>query len=110
MFIWYFSREKLIGIGGLNEDPYTENNKIGRLRRFYILKNYRRIGLGKLLLNQLLSYAEKNFKVVVLHTDTKARRCILYCKWICERELFKGSSHYKVLYGKKRPQLRNISL
>ena len=31
---------------GLNEDPYTENNKIGRLRRFYISKDYRRIGLG----------------------------------------------------------------
>lgn len=25
-----FQGEKLIGIGGLNEDPYTENNKVGR--------------------------------------------------------------------------------
>ena len=39
MLIWDFSREKLIGIGGLNEDPYTINNKIGRIRRFYIAKN-----------------------------------------------------------------------
>ena len=38
MLIWDFSREKLIGIGGLNEDPYTINNKIGRIRRFYIAK------------------------------------------------------------------------
>lgn len=53
-----FQGEKLIGIGGLNADPYTENNKIGRLRRFYIAKDYRRIGLGKLLLNKLLSHAE----------------------------------------------------
>ncbi len=56
-----FQGEKLIGIGGLNEDPYTENNKIGRLRRFYISKDYRRIGLGKSLLNKLLSHAEKEF-------------------------------------------------
>ena len=66
-----FHGEKLIGIGGLNEDPYTENNKIGRLRRFYITKDYRRIGLGNLLLKRLLYHAEKYFKVVVLHTDTK---------------------------------------
>lgn len=71
MSIWYFSRGKVNWNSGLNADPYTENNKIGRLRRFYIAKDYRRIGLGKLLLNKLLSHAEKYFKVVVLHTDTK---------------------------------------
>ncbi|CAM3973406.1 GNAT family N-acetyltransferase [Bacillus luti] len=66
-----FQGEKLIGIGGLNVDPYTENNKIGRLRRFYISKDYRRTGLGNLLLNRLLSHTEKYFQIVVLHTDTK---------------------------------------
>ncbi len=81
----------------MNEDPYTENNKIGRLRRFYILKNYRRIGLGKLLLNQLLSYAEKNFKVVVLHIDTKQGDAFYTANGFVKGELFKGSSHYKVL-------------
>lgn len=93
-----FQGEKLIGIGGLNEDPYTENNKIGRLRRFYISKDYRRIGLGKLLLNQLLSYAEKNFKVVVLHTDTKQGDAFYTVNGFVKGELYKGSSHYKVLY------------
>ena len=61
----------LIGVGGLNEDPYTKDNKIGRLRRFYISRDYRRLGLGNLLLNQLLCHAEKYFEVIVLHTDTK---------------------------------------
>ncbi|MGR5876884.1 GNAT family N-acetyltransferase [Bacillus pacificus] len=93
-----FQGEKLIGIGGLNEDPYTENNKISRLRRFYILKNYRRIGLGKLLLNQLLSYAERILKVVVLHTDTKQGDAFYTANGFVKGELFKGSSHYKVLY------------
>ncbi|RAS93112.1 GNAT family acetyltransferase [Bacillus cereus] len=92
-----FQGEKLIGIGGLNEDPYTENNKIGRLRRFYISKDYRRIGLGKVLLNQLLSYAEKNFKVVVLHTDTKQGDAFYTANGFVKGELYKGSSHYKVL-------------
>lgn len=92
-----FQGEKLIGIGGLNEDPYTENNKIGRLRRFYISKDYRRIGLGKSLLNKLLSHAEKNFKVVVLHTDTKQGDAFYSANGFVKRQVYKGSSHYKVL-------------
>lgn len=93
-----FQGEKLIGIGGLNEDLYSENNKIGRLRRFYISKDYRRIGLGNLLLKQLLSHAEKYFKVVVLHTDTKQGDAFYIANGFVKGELFKGSSHYKVLY------------
>lgn len=92
-----FQGEKLIGIGGLNADPYTENNKIGRLRRFYIAKDYRRIGLGKLLLNKLLSHAEKYFKVVVLHTDTKQGDEFYTANGFVKREVYKRSSHYKVL-------------
>ncbi|HDR4441026.1 MULTISPECIES: GNAT family N-acetyltransferase [Bacillus cereus group] len=92
-----FQGEKLIGIGGLNADPYTENNKIGRLRRFYIAKDYRRIGLGKLLLNKLLSHAEKYFKVVVLHTDTKQGDVFYTANGFVNREVYKRSSHYKVL-------------
>lgn len=92
-----FQGEKLIGIGGLNADPYTENNKVGRLRRFYIAKDYRRIGLGKLLLNKLLSHAEKYFKVVVLHTDTKQGDVFYTANGFVKREVYKRSSHYKVL-------------
>ncbi|GAB6529351.1 GNAT family N-acetyltransferase [Bacillus cereus] len=92
-----FQGEKLIGIGGLNADPYTENNKIGRLRRFYIAKDYRRIGLGKLLLNKLLSHTEKYFKVVVLHTDTKQGDVFYTANGFVKREVYKRSSHYKVL-------------
>ncbi|EEL87471.1 TPA: GNAT family N-acetyltransferase [Bacillus nitratireducens] len=92
-----FQGEKLIGIGGLNQDPYTENNKIGRLRRVYISKDYRRIGLGNLLLNRLLSHSEKYFKVVVLHTDTKQGDAFYTTNGFVKGELFKGSSHYKVL-------------
>lgn len=92
-----FQGEKLIGIGGLNADPYKENNKIGRLRRFYIAKDYRRIGLGKLLLNKLLSHAEKYFKVVVLHTDTKQGDVFYTANGFVKREVYKRSSHYKVL-------------
>ena len=32
----------LIGIGGLNIDPYTKGQKVGRVRRFYISKKIRK--------------------------------------------------------------------
>lgn len=92
-----FQGEKLIGIGGLNEDPYTENNKIGRLRRFYISKDYRRIGIGNWLLNRLLSRAEKYFELVVLHTDTRQGATFYTANGFVKGELYKGSSHYKAL-------------
>ncbi len=92
-----FQGEKLIGIGGLNVDPYTENNKIGRLRRFYISKDYRRTGLGNLLLNRLLSHAEKYFQIVVLHTDTKQGNAFYLANGFVRGNMYKGSSHYKIL-------------
>ncbi|WP_219375865.1 GNAT family N-acetyltransferase [Bacillus mycoides] len=88
-----FRGDTLIGIGGLNQDPYTKDNKIGRLRRFYISKDYRRIGLGKLLLKKLLSRAEKYFHVVVLHSDTKQGDEFYSANGFVKSGNYKGSSH-----------------
>ncbi|MFP5111952.1 GNAT family N-acetyltransferase [Bacillaceae bacterium C204] len=60
----------LIAIGGMNIDPYSNDPEIGRLRRFYVLKEYRRKGIGRFLVNQILFAARRTFKKVVLHTDT----------------------------------------
>lgn len=51
-----------------------------------------------MLLNRLLSHAEKYFKVVVLHTDTKQGDAFYIANGFVKGELFKRSSHYKVLY------------
>jgi GNAT superfamily N-acetyltransferase len=60
----------LIGIGGLNVDPYTTDQKVGRVRRFYVSKYFRRKGIGLILLNKIVIEAKKNFDILVLHTDT----------------------------------------
>jgi GNAT superfamily N-acetyltransferase len=60
----------LIGIGGLNIDPYTKGQKVGRVRRFYISKKIRRKGIGQFLLNKIVNEAKGNFDVLVLYTDT----------------------------------------
>jgi GNAT superfamily N-acetyltransferase len=60
----------LVGIGGLNVDPYTTDEKVGRVRRFYVSKNCRRKGIGHNLLNRIVNEAKKDFDTLVLHTDT----------------------------------------
>ncbi|WP_166704796.1 GNAT family N-acetyltransferase [Bacillus albus] len=89
-----FQGEKLIGIGGLNEDPYTENNKIGRVRKFYIAKEYRRKGLGRLLLARILSDAKTHFNIVVLHTDTEQGDEFYTSSGFVKGIKFVGASHY----------------
>ncbi|EEL34161.1 GNAT family N-acetyltransferase [Bacillus toyonensis] len=89
-----FQGEKLIGIGGLNEDPYTENNKIGRVRRFYIAKEYRRKGLGRLLLVRILSDAKKYFNIVVLNTDTEQGDKFYTSGGFVKGKKYVGASHY----------------
>ncbi|MBE7150976.1 GNAT family N-acetyltransferase [Bacillus mycoides] len=88
-----FRGDMLIGIGGLNQDPYTKDNKVSRLRRFYISKDFRRMGLGKLLLKKLLRHAEKYFHVVVLHSDTKQGDEFYSANGFVKSGNYKGSSH-----------------
>ncbi|PEA44609.1 GNAT family N-acetyltransferase [Bacillus wiedmannii] len=93
-----FQEEKLIGIGGLNEDPYSENNKIGRVRRFYIVKEYRRKGLGRLLLVRIISDAKKHFNIVVLNTDTVQGDKFYTSSGFVKGIKFVGASHYLNLH------------
>ncbi|AYF06936.1 TPA: GNAT family N-acetyltransferase [Bacillus mobilis] len=93
-----FQGEKLIGIGGVNEDPYTENNKIGRVRRFYIAKEYRRKEVGRLLLLRILSDAKKYFNTVVLHTDTEQGDKFYTSSGFVKGTKYVGASHYVYIY------------
>jgi GNAT superfamily N-acetyltransferase len=65
-----FSEGLLIAIGGLNRDPFSGEGNIGRLRRFYVAKEYRRTGIGRQLVEKILEGAEDSFNVIVLNTDT----------------------------------------
>ena len=72
-----FDGEKLVACGGLNiqfsEDEETNksqsNRKIGRVRRFYVLPEYRRRGVAKRLLQELEKRAKPQFSALCLDTD-----------------------------------------
>jgi GNAT superfamily N-acetyltransferase len=62
---------KLVGIGGLNIDPYAGNPKIGRIRHVYISKKLQRSGLGKQVVQQLIEHAKGRFDLLRLRTHNQ---------------------------------------
>jgi GNAT superfamily N-acetyltransferase len=60
--------DDLIGIGGLNVDPYVEDPSVGRVRHVYIAKAHRSFGVGKILLREIIDHARDNFKTLRLRT------------------------------------------
>ena len=63
---------RLIAIGGLNRDPYTDKEGIGRLRRFYISPEERREGIGTRLLNKIIEHGQEHFSEIVVRTDSSS--------------------------------------
>ncbi|HEY9000390.1 MAG TPA: GNAT family N-acetyltransferase [Mucilaginibacter sp.] len=63
------SGSELIGIGGLNRDPYTEDTNTGRVRHLYVLQAYRRKGYATLLMNVIINNARAYFTSLRLFTD-----------------------------------------
>ena len=66
-----FVSGNLVGVGGINR----QDDRTGRLRRFYILPAHRRRGYGRRLLHHILKHAAKHFRSVVLHTTTESGDC-----------------------------------
>lgn len=66
------SGTELIGIGGLNVDPYGKNADTGRVRHLYIRKSYRRKGCAALLMKTIIGQARLNFRVLRLFTANPA--------------------------------------
>jgi len=84
-----------VGIGGINVDPYASNEKVGRVRRVYIMKSHRGHGVGKLLMSTLESWAEEYFDELRLFTDTKDATAF-YDSLGYERSKDEGVSHFKL--------------
>ncbi|MGY3212004.1 GNAT family N-acetyltransferase [Mucilaginibacter sp. HD30] len=63
------SGSTLIAIGGLNQDPYTEDMKVGRVRHLYVASAHRRQGCASSLMNHILHQGPLHFKRLRLFTD-----------------------------------------
>ena len=63
---------RLIGACGLNVDPYTPAPGVGRVRHLYVLTDYRRSGVGRKLVEQVLGAARGRFDRLRLSTQNPA--------------------------------------
>ena len=58
----------LIGVCGLNVDPYVSDTRVGRVRRLYVAMDSRRLGIGSLLVRCIIDDARRSFDVLRLRT------------------------------------------
>lgn len=68
-----YDQQKLIACGGLNLqwNEQQVEERIGRVRRFYVLPEYRKSGVGKQLLQYLEHKARDNFSALCLSTQAE---------------------------------------
>lgn len=72
LFLGAFGGDRLIGVGGLNRDPYGSDAGVGRLRHLYVLRAHRRHGVGRLLIARLLGETTGRFHTIRLRTEAAA--------------------------------------
>lgn len=72
---------RIVGVCGLNIDPYAsgpagdtvrENASIGRVRRLYVAHAYRGLGIGRMLLNEVIAAAADHFTALRVRTESAA--------------------------------------
>jgi GNAT superfamily N-acetyltransferase len=64
----------LVGVCGLNRDPYTGHATVGRLRRLYVSGGTRRSGVGRALVRQAIEFSRANFETLQLRSQLDAFR------------------------------------
>lgn len=59
---------RLVGVCGLNVDPYSAEPRLGRVRHLYVLSAYRRRGIGRQLVASVIATARGRFDRLRLST------------------------------------------
>ena len=93
----------LVGICGLNVDPYLEDDRIGRLRHLYVAHAARRRGVGRALVAEALAQAPDRFAWVRLRTHDVGAARFYDCLGFAPPppELAAGATHALPLGGRR---------
>jgi GNAT superfamily N-acetyltransferase len=60
----------IIGVCGLNADPYAADEATGRVRRLYVLRAYRGSGVGRQLVRAVIAAATGRFQRLRVRTES----------------------------------------
>jgi len=64
ILVCYKENNRIIGICGLNIEPEIQLNNCARIRRLFVLSEFRENKIGKKLVNYLIEYAKNYFDKV----------------------------------------------
>jgi GNAT superfamily N-acetyltransferase len=90
-----FDSGRMVGIGGINVEPYEPASGAGRLRRLYVIKRLRRHGIGAELLGNLEARAKPWFPRLQLFAPSE-QAAAFYESMGYERQ-----ERYKVSHSKE---------
>jgi N-acetylglutamate synthase-like GNAT family acetyltransferase len=62
---------RLVGVCGVNQEPFADDASIGRLRRLYVLPGYRRMGVGRQLVRRALDDSGEHSSRIRLRTTSE---------------------------------------
>jgi GNAT superfamily N-acetyltransferase len=60
---------QVVGVCGLNCDPYARDPRIGRVRRLYVAPAHRHRGVGRVLLETVVTHARGHFSRLRVRTE-----------------------------------------
>ncbi|WP_105663812.1 GNAT family N-acetyltransferase [Cronobacter dublinensis] len=67
-----FLGEALVGVGGLNRDPFDTHPRAGRVRHLYVSHAVRRVGVGNQLLKTITHHAHHAFDYLNIRAPESA--------------------------------------
>ena len=90
---------RLVGVCGVNRDPFVDDARICRLRRLYVLPRFRRMGIGRRLVLRALEDAGTHFGTIRLRTFDSESAKFFVALGFTEIERGGGVTHAKVIDG-----------
>jgi len=72
LFVVKDHRGDIVGVGGVNVDPFAGDARTGRVRRVYLAARARRMGLGGELLEVIEHHARSRFDRLVANVNPNA--------------------------------------
>ena len=67
-----FLDRRMVGVCGLNIDPYVTDDGVGRLRHLYVLADFRHAGVARALMAHVLAAGRGRFDHLRLRTNNPA--------------------------------------
>lgn len=92
----YF-KEDLVGLCGLNIDPYEPTAHAGRIRRLFVHPDWRRHGVGAELINHIEVAATGHFPILQLFTPSPIASAFYEAQGYYRKQSRPKVSHAKVL-------------